>query len=174
MLDNIVYGYRSYLLTVIEYDHKDKFGNRIFKCRCDCGNIYYAIASRLNKKKVKSCGCVNKKRNDIISSNFWASLRKNARTRGIEFLITEDDIVNQYDKQNKKCALTGLEVVFGKNNKTHPQTASVDRIDSTKPYTKDNIQIVHKDINMSKWNLSQDRFIELAKAVRDYNLYSQQ
>lgn len=47
-------------------------------------------------------------------------------------------------KQRGKCALTGEDLKLGyKNN----QTASLDRIDNSIGYEKNNIQWVHKDIN---------------------------
>lgn len=174
MKNNISSGYRCNLLTVIEFDSVDKFHNRIFKCKCDCGNFCYVKYHRLNSKKTISCGCSKIKRHSLISADFWSSIKSNAKKRNIEFNLTEQDIVDQYLKQNKKCALTGLDVVFGKETKKGKQTASVDRLDSTKPYTKDNIQIVHKDINFSKWVFSQQKFIELCKAVRDFNLMDKQ
>lgn len=44
-------------------------------------------------------------------------------------------------------------------------TASLDRIDSTKGYTLDNIQWVHKHINVMKMDLDQEYFIKLCKLV---------
>ena len=44
-------------------------------------------------------------------------------------------------------------------------TASLDRIDSCKGYTIDNVQWVHKWINVMKSDHSQDEFIALCRAV---------
>lgn len=49
------------------------------------------------------------------------------------------------------------------------QTASLDRIDSTKGYIKDNIQWIHKDIQRLKLNFSQTKLIELCQLIIDYN-----
>ncbi len=45
------------------------------------------------------------------------------------------------------------------------KTASLDRIDSRLGYEPGNIQWVHKDVNQMKWHLSNDRFIEVCRAV---------
>jgi len=45
------------------------------------------------------------------------------------------------------------------------RTASLDRIDSTKNYTIDNIQWVHKDVNKMKMDFSQEYFIEMCRLV---------
>ena len=45
------------------------------------------------------------------------------------------------------------------------KTASLDRIDSNKGYTKDNVQFVHKDINWMKQDFEQNKFIEYCKKV---------
>ena len=44
-------------------------------------------------------------------------------------------------------------------------TASLDRIDSLKGYTEDNVQWVHKHINFMKGSLSENKFIEYCKLI---------
>lgn len=46
-------------LTVIEYAGKDKNSCNIWKCKCECGNIRFAITSSLTSGRVKSCGCLH-------------------------------------------------------------------------------------------------------------------
>jgi len=80
-------------------------------------------------------------------------------------------------KQNKKCALSGLDIILNpqwsnQNNgrKTKVvQTASIDRKDSKKNYTTDNIQWVHKDINKMKGMLSDKEFINFCKTVSNFS-----
>ena len=75
-----------------------------------------------------------------------------------------------FEKQNRKCALSGLLLNFPKDRNTHGGTASLDRIDSNGNYTLDNVQWVHKDINRLKNSFDQDYFINLCKLVSNYLL----
>ena len=86
-----------------------------------------------------------------------------------------EDIYEMWVKQDKKCKLSGLDINFKNINtkKTRHRfdlvcTASLDRIDSKKGYTLDNIQLVHKDINMMKKEYNQKYFIEMCKLVTDH------
>ena len=47
---------------------------------------------------------------------------------------------------------------------------SIDRIDSNKGYSRDNIQLVYPKINMMKFTYSQDEFIDLCKRVSNYTM----
>ena len=87
-----------------------------------------------------------------IPGKVLSKLKRDAIRRNISFEITLEDIWNKYEQQNKRCALSGVILEWDNN-------ASVDRIDSSQHYTKDNIQIVHKVINMMKRDLDQDEFI---------------
>lgn len=49
------------------------------------------------------------------------------------------------------------------------QTASLDRIDSSKGYVLGNIQWVHKDINKMKLDYDQDYFIDICRRIAEYN-----
>lgn len=101
-----------------------------------------------------------------INKTYWNSQIKSALKRNLEFSITMKDIWNLYLKQNKKCSLTGSNIYFTKNGRN--QTASIDRIDSSKGYTIDNIQLLLKEINWLKLNLKQDYFIYLCKTVTEH------
>jgi len=70
-----------------------------------------------------------------------------------------------FEKQNKKCALSGMPLEFPKDRNPHGGTASLDRINSDGDYTLDNVQWVHKDINRLKNVFEQQYFIELCHKV---------
>jgi hypothetical protein len=53
--------------------------------------------------------------------------------------------------------------------KLKTMTASLDRIDSSRGYTLDNIQWVHKDLNKMKTNYPNDYFIKMCKYVANNN-----
>lgn len=95
-----------------------------------------------------------------VPGKVFSKLKRDAKTRGISFQITLEDIQEKYEQQDMRCALTGLPVLFGMN-------ASVDRIDSEKDYTKDNIQVVLSVINIMKRDIPEDLFIVLCKAVAE-------
>lgn len=47
-------------LTAIEFDGtRNSKGERMWLCRCTCGNLTYATSSQLKQGKKKSCGCLN-------------------------------------------------------------------------------------------------------------------
>lgn len=98
---------------------------------------------------------------------YW--IKRGAERRGIKFDLTAEFLWDLYLKQKKKCALSGLEIVFGKMDFPHQTTASLDRIDSSVGYVVDNVQWVHKDVNIMKRTFSQRYFIELCKSVASAN-----
>lgn len=50
------------------------------------------------------------------------------------------------------------------------QTASLDRIDSLKGYTIDNVQWIHKHINYMKIDLTEQEFFHFIKQIYEYRL----
>lgn len=77
--------------------------------------------------------------------------------------ITIQDIWHLYLKQGKKCALSGVPISFQKTKQGY--SASIDRIDSNKEYDIDNVQLVHKDINLMKNRFDQTYYINMCKLV---------
>lgn len=111
----------------------------------------------------------NKAGHHTISMRYWFSVTSQAKKRQIDIDISVDDAYNKFVDQNGKCAISGMDIYFKTlGQKATEQTASLDRIDSSKGYTKDNIQWVHKYINIMKWDLSQKEFIEWCTLVCNY------
>lgn len=98
---------------------------------------------------------------------YFSNIKQNAKKRGISFNIKPEDIWNCYLSQDKRCALTGSEVSFPvKNDKFG--TASIDRINSDKGYTVNNVQIVNKISNRLKMDMTEDELFQLCKMVLHY------
>lgn len=163
-------------LTALFVHSKSRNGHIRWHCVCDCGAEKNVLSTHLLSKKTISCGqhvARNKDRKDWkgfeeISGILWNQIKRGADgskgRRKIAFSITIKDVWTQFIKQNRKCALTGIKLFFPEKWDT-TGTASLDRIDSSKGYTKNNIQWVHKDINRMKNSFNQDYFIEMCKNV---------
>lgn len=52
-------GKRFGRLTVLEESGRDRFGQAIWKCKCDCKQICYVRGGDLRNGNTKSCGCAN-------------------------------------------------------------------------------------------------------------------
>jgi len=159
-------------LLVIEAIEKTK--PLMWKCQCDCGNIKNISSTSLKRGESKSCGCWRKeylaelhwKGYGEISSSYFSSLEHGAKKRNLEFNITIQEIWELFLRQNRKCALSNLEMSFRhKKGERADATASLDRIDSSKGYTSDNIQWIYKDLQFMKNDFSEDYFIEMCSAI---------
>jgi len=169
-------GDKYFELTVIEMAQKNKRGEQCWKCLCGCGKNTILVGSAIGINR--TCGCShfrlgNKschfKGYGEIYSSLWTSIQIGARERNLEFNITIEDAWNLFIKQNRKCVLSGEILTFRSKSEIADGTASLDRIDSSKGYTIDNIQWIHKDLNFAKQKLSQHEFINLCKKVAYFN-----
>jgi len=155
--------------------------NRI-KAICHCHNCnrddYLVLPFNLKQGHVASCGCAREHYKNItgaknkvftgykdIRGSFWFRLKQGAKRRGLAFDITIEDAWDLYEKQNRLCALTGLPIFFGRVGKKDENTASLDRKDSLKGYSIDNIQWVYKTVNGMKMCFPQEYFINFCRLV---------
>ena len=106
----------------------------------------------------------------IIPASLHYDYKHGADRRGMLFDLTIKDMEEQYLKQDGICAISGIKLnICASRDKAKESTASLDRIDSNKPYTKDNIQWVHKKIQQMKWNLKQEDFIQWCQIIAANN-----
>jgi dUTP pyrophosphatase len=141
-------------------------------CRCKCGKEQYIDQWNLHKGNTTQCQrcAYNDKMADEFDNLFNKSQRS-AKDRGLEFNITKEDIKLLFNKQDGKCALSGIKLnIFHSRRKQIDNDASLDRIDSSKGYINNNIQWVHKKVNIMKMNLDETTFIDLCKKIINYDI----
>lgn len=188
-IDHFTFGkiYDSYIgkkinsITIINVFKKHRKWFCI--CSCDCGNIKFEkrIDSVISNR-VLSCGCLSKERPSVLGNKngFFngcgeltgskiRDIKAGAKRRNIEFNVTKEYLWDIFIQQNKRCALTGVLLKFGRIYYPHETTASLDRIDSSKGYIIGNVQWVYKSINMMKMSMSQEDFINICKLVANNN-----
>jgi len=86
--------------------------------------------------------------------------KERAADKKMEFNIKKSDIIIP-----KKCPLLNIELSIN-NKKTLNNSASLDRIDNTKGYIKDNIRVISHKANISKSNSTKEEYDLLAKNLR--------
>lgn len=149
--------------------------HRSWKCLCECGNEVNVLQTHLVSGKSKGCiKCANIGKEsscftgyEEIRGTMFTAIQKGAVKRGYKFDVTIEELWELYLKQDKKCALSGIDIEFGYSSKRG--SCSLDRIDSNQGYVKDNIQWVHKDVNIMKNNYSQEYFIEICRKIANMN-----
>lgn len=175
-------GQKFNKLLVIRESSSSRKGTTYWECLCDCGSIKIYSVDHLTRKKqpVTSCGCYRKRNGKNhkdwtgygdISGQWWSlhitrELKVGNNRHRVSVTVTIQEAWNLFEKQDKKCALSGVNIYFG--NATTKNTASLDRIDSSKGYDLDNIQWVHKHVNFMKRDFEQNYFIDLCKKIVDY------
>lgn len=175
-----VYGNLTILKTWSEKFNNHKSKEKVCECKCDCGKTIVVRAKYLRSNHKKSCGCLQYLNNskhhawkghEEISRSVWNNIKRGSKRRGrtIFFDISIDQAWDLFLKQKRKCAISGVEIKFSIKNARYIEakenSASLDRIDSSKGYTLDNVQWVHKTVNIMKMSLSQEEFITWCRII---------
>lgn len=168
-------GMRCGMLTVLKFSHITskvaKNGRIIYNsywlCKCDCGTEKTISANWLDIKKIGSCGCrsrspqsPNKFSLEVPYYKYIKHLYRQIKRRKNVSLtndITVEFLEELYKKQDGKCAMCGFAIDL--------TNYSLDRIDSQKGYSRDNVQLVWKTINFMKGVLDSETFIQFCNGV---------
>lgn len=154
-----------------------------YQVQCDCGRIDLKRKDWVERGRAKMCKpCsskltaskypppVNRTGCEGLSGTHYTALKAGAKRRNLSFDVTPEFLWQLYLQQHKLCALSGSEIVLvpaikENNVDWNVVTASLDRINSAKGYTEDNVQWVHKAINFIKGNLSESELLYWAKKI---------
>lgn len=132
----------------------------------------YELESGAEQSK-KRIGKLNSKwrGHEGIIGSLWRSIINSASSRKINVDFTKEDLWNLWLKQDGKCALSGISLKLPHSTEdwnSRDFSASLDRIDSSICYTISNVQWVSKFINISKWSMGQERYIEICRMVAEH------
>lgn len=123
----------------------------------DTGNGYYSCSLCLED---------NSKRYRKKNWTRYLAQKANTRKKEGSEKLTEEDIESLIKKQDNRCSISG--VLFDIESKWNKP--SLDRIDNSRGYTRDNIQLVTWIINHSRGELSVEEFIEMCTKVAKHQV----
>jgi len=160
---------------VVSFHSRQRNGISSWKWECEkCGNVGNAPISSIKIRKCIRCSQGSAADSPILLSygeicqGYYLRLRRAAKYRNWEWVMSPEDLWNLFLKQNRKCALSGREIGFcpkWSTSDTKGTTASLDRIDSTLGYTPDNVWWIHKDFQAMKMDIPLDTFISMCREV---------
>ena len=98
----------------------------------------------------------------------FRSARSRAKRSGMAFDLTLSGIKAMYDRQQERCAISGLRfdlVRYEDAFVKHPFAPSIDRIDSKNGYTSDNTRLVCVAVNFGLGQWGEEVFRTIAEAT---------
>lgn len=137
---------------------------RVWGLICDCGKEYESSTELLKSGDCSSCGCQRQNFHKNSSSpttlpRYLKHLRQDAKRRGREFNLNQEELSSLLEAQERKCALSGLPISF------EDSSASLDRIQNDLGYSISNVQWVHRKVNYMKNTLEEGEFIRICGLV---------
>lgn len=160
---------------------KGKTNHKWYKVRCTNCNSEMDTSTHFSLNCVHLCKkcqnyftsrsrsvkyCVGK-----ILAWFYNDLKRGAKVRNLEFLLTKEDLSSIFEKQEYNCYYSGIQLeicLYHHKNRSEGRintTASIDRLDSTKGYTVDNIVFCHKKINIMKGAILEREFVDICRLI---------
>ena len=158
-------------LTVIKYAgiYKKPCGSSqsSYECLCDCGNRVTVLMQALKSGNTKSCGCLanevkqNKRLPDHkgVINHIILQYKRHAKDRNFCWELDYDTVKNLIMSPCFYCGAEKSNHKVTKNCKEGFDHNGIDRIDSSKGYTPDNVVPCCKICNKAKMDMDQKDFI---------------
>lgn len=163
----------SFEKPISEYKRNMSLNKHNFCSRSCCAK--FLVADKLpltgNLEALKKANLANKKIYKNRPELQFSYYLRNCKRRFKECTITLTDLYNQWNAQFGICPYSGIKLNLASYTKNHNaplDTASVDRIDSTKGYIPGNIQFVSTAINYMKCTLSDSDTRYLCKCIAEH------
>lgn len=137
----------------IENYEKDKEENPNFN-----KERYIKYKPQYIKRKEKSLNTIYGRMYSLFDA-----ARTRARNKKLSFEIDLDFLLKKFETKEGRCELSGIE--FDLKGKRNPFGLSIDRIDSGKGYTKDNVRLVCLMVNLSLNKFGDESFFKMCEAV---------
>lgn len=179
-------------LTVVgKARNRNKNGDILWNCLCECGNKIRVRTASLNNGNTKSCGCLkinnlcgenNYQARRVIaecgtyipSTDPWAvrasrimsTARRNKVPLG--FKTVGEFVLYLRSIEPKKCPVFGKKLIAG-HGQSHDWSPSVDKIIPSKGYVKGNIQVISYLANKMKQDASPTQLKQFAQWVMKGN-----
>lgn len=134
------------------------------------------------KREAVCTPCRIKRKNELISScperyikNLFVHLNnKRGKVQGFNIIVTLEELIGLYYKQDGKCALSNITMTYnkdgtGKDNEYAQTNISIDRINPSGNYQIENLQLICNQVNFIKHVLKQEDLLFWVKAIYEHN-----
>ena len=139
------------------------------KCRCDAcvddARRRAASNRAANPRKYREAGATKeaKRRREDPAYTMYGNAKQRAKRSGIEFTISKDDI-----RIPETCPVLGISLATPEERvgKQKDNSPSLDRIDSRKGYTPDNVWVVSYLANRMMSNATPEQLLTFAASMQ--------
>ena len=114
--------------------------------------------------KAKFLARIRKRRENLPNQALSKNLRRALQRRPTENHVTVHELVEIFNKQGGRCALSGIVMTWAKASYL-PTSMSIDRIDCNIGYTRDNVRLICYAINCFRGRWSDEVVLAMAKAI---------
>ncbi len=157
-------------LLVYEQAKNNRDGRACWWCKCECGNRLKVAGKELRTGHTKSCGCLQKEKAGferrkprMASRQLFSKTIGRAKRDSRYFTISFEEFIRL---SQLPCAYCGRELFSTNRHKTDTfRYNGLDRVDSSKGYTPDNVVSCCKLCNVMKADLSVTRFQEQIERI---------
>lgn len=179
-------------LTVVSHAGKDHRGKHLWLCLCECGNEKVVVSDNLSSGKSNSCGCLKAEflsrrgnqyglysdREEALLKVQYSHLKRRDKKKGFIDTMGFDYFRLLSKSPCKYCGLEYSKEIEDRLNESKKQKRlsdhilkcnGIDRVDSSKGYTKDNSVACCKYCNTAKNTMTEDEFYNWIKRVYEYN-----
>lgn len=164
-------------LTILGKGERNKNGQQLWLCLCECGNTISARSWHLRNGNYTSCGCMLAQRatetflkyRKNYSSDFpygfnevYSTYKKGAKCRNLEFVLSKDEF---YTLSQKNCYYCDSLPNNKKSREKDFMYSGIDRKDNNIGYTVDNSVACCKICNVAKNNLEFQDFLDQIEKI---------
>lgn len=176
MRTNFEVGQKYNRLTIVEKCGYDKHKNRLYKCKCECGNFITVRGNALSSGNTKSCGCLSDEvkkskrlpNNRGVINHIILQYKRHARERNLAWELEYEQVEKLISSPCFYCGAEKSNHKVTKNCKEGFDHNGIDRIDSSKGYLEDNVVACCKVCNRAKLDMNQKDFVLWAHRVSEY------
>jgi len=121
----------------------------------------------MGEQKERRDATARKRQSNSPRQALYSILYSASHRRPTENIVTLDELMELFEAQGGMCAVSGLKMNWAtrSGNGKQPISMSLDRIDGSRGYERDNLRLVCWQVNLMKNCWSEEQMLTMARAI---------